>query len=204
MRACLEHGVAARGIEPDAARVAEARSQGLPVEAGDAAALPHGDGSWDWVTLRHVAHHLERPREAFSQAWRVARSGLLVAEPWYDPQLDSQRAGLAIDRFLKRLDRRRGVFHGDVLCEGELLALLPERPGLVEVETHSPALPWTDGDLEREVRHSCSRGHLTPSEARELEAHRGRVGRAAVTLAGTLILTLRRGASEVPKMSGSG
>ena len=61
MKACLERGVATTGIDLPGPGLDALGADGLDVREGTAAALPFEDGSVDWVTLRHVPHHLEQP-----------------------------------------------------------------------------------------------------------------------------------------------
>ena len=108
-RSVLDVGCGA-GLLLERCRAADVRAVGIEprFESLHAGALPFANASFDWVTMRHVPHHLEHPRAAFAEAWRVARTGLLIAEPWYDPTVPSQHTALAADRWLKRQDRRRG------------------------------------------------------------------------------------------------
>ncbi len=185
VQACRAAGIRALGIEP--------AGGGEGVLRADATHLPAGDESWDWVTLRHVPHHLRRPAEAFAEAWRVARVGLWIAEPCFGrgSLSEGERLGLAADRWLKRLDRRRGVFHADILGSAELAALLP--PGARVREEFIPGSGrWTAAELAAEREHSA-RG-LTPFAEEESEwkllvsaAEQGRVARV-----GSLLLEVRR------------
>ncbi len=192
LAACRDAGWPACGLEPSPADLARPRAAGLAVVAGDAVRLPFPAGGADWVVLRHVPHHLRDPRAALREAWRVARSGLLLAEPWYDELDPGQRAALAIDTFFKRLDRRRGVFHADVLGSTELLALLPATPASSETSTLSPRRPYLPKVFELDFAESAENLTLTPAEVREGDEHRSRVADGGVTLAGTLVLTVAK------------
>jgi SAM-dependent methyltransferase len=55
-----------------------ARAPG-PVVKADATALPYPDASFGSVALLYVLYHLEEPRLALAEAWRVLRPGGLVA-----------------------------------------------------------------------------------------------------------------------------
>lgn len=155
---CRAAGVDARGIEPSDA-VLEADSE--YVVRGDAGDLPHADGSVEWVTFRHVPHHLTDPTGAFAEAWRIASVGLILGDPTY-PDSDRGRAGRRADRWLKRMDRLRGVFHADVLSAEAMLAHLPEEPARYETEFLGKPGLWTPESLEQE-RADCSRGLEVPA-----------------------------------------
>lgn len=135
MLRCQAAGVPAIGIEATSGALAELRARGLEVLHGIAEALPLADGACDWVTLRHVPHHLTDPAAAVADALRVCRTGVLVAEPWFDPRVPSQRTALEADRWLKRQHRRQGMVHEEALDTEALLATLPAYPTLdVEVD----------------------------------------------------------------------
>lgn len=114
-------GVRVTGVESDAAKVGELADDGFEVANAPADALPFEDGAFDWVAMRHVAHHLSDPVAGLREAWRVARRGLLVAEPWYAVEIPSQRAALEAERWLKARHRASGMVHDDNLTAGELL-----------------------------------------------------------------------------------
>ena len=136
-----EHGVRACGVEASAERVAALLERGLEAREGVADALPFEDGAFEVVTIRHVLHHLADPEGAVREAWRVAREGVVIAEPWLDLEAEDQRTSRAIDEWSKRQDRRLGHVHEDDVpatrivewleaCgAGELFYELVRRPG---------------------------------------------------------------------------
>ncbi|MEM7199523.1 MAG: methyltransferase domain-containing protein [Planctomycetota bacterium] len=126
---CAAAGIPASGIEPHRPTAEAARERGLPVVCAPAEALPFADRTWGWVTMRHVPHHLAEPAQAVTEALRVGRSGLLAAEPWFDPEVPSQRVAELADRWLKRQHRRAGQVHGEVLDIAALMGLVPADGG---------------------------------------------------------------------------
>ncbi len=185
-------GVAAYGIEPGAEGLDACVAKGLPVARGDACAVPAADGSVDWVCLRHVPHHLEAPRAAFAEAWRVARVGVLMAEPWYDETRPAQRLGLRADRWLKRQDRRAGRFHADILSGPELRALLPAEARRVTVETYLEEQPWSAEDLALDADRALAGVAPTLEDEREFESLLELARRGGLSANGTLILETRK------------
>lgn len=137
LRRCASAGVRAVGLEGDAARADDLASNGLDVRAGRAEALPFEDGSFDWVTMRHVPHHLDDPPRAVAEALRVASIGVLLAEPFYDRELPSQDVGWRIDQWLRADDRRGGMVHGTGFGPADLARMvLAATPGAtVELES---------------------------------------------------------------------
>ncbi|MDF1799333.1 MAG: class I SAM-dependent methyltransferase, partial [Planctomycetota bacterium] len=125
LRACAARGIAATGIDQAGPRLEALAADGFDVREGSAYELTLEDGAVDWVTMRHVPHHLEDPGRALAEALRVAKTGLLVAEPHFDVSVPSQRAALALDIWEKRQHRRGGMHHAEVFDLGGLLALLP-------------------------------------------------------------------------------
>jgi SAM-dependent methyltransferase len=121
---CESAGIGAVGVEADP------RSAGAAAVIADAARLPFPDASFDWVALRHVPHHLRDPGAGIAEALRVCESGALVAEPWFDPEIESQRVARRVDEWLKRQHRRVGRIHGPNLSPAELIALAPGELGV--------------------------------------------------------------------------
>ncbi len=136
MRACVERGLTVAGIDRSGERLDALAADGLDVHPGSAYELPFADGAFDWVTLRHVPHHLERPAEALAEAVRVAASGVIIAEPWFDEDSAPGRAGLALDVWEKRQHRRRGMYHAEVYPADALLAMLPTDAARAGAEAH--------------------------------------------------------------------
>lgn len=78
LRAAAAHGLAASGIEPDAAVAADARAAGLEVETGSFPAVQPSTPV-DIVTLNDVFEHLPAPAAALAAIHRVlVPGGLLV------------------------------------------------------------------------------------------------------------------------------
>ena len=195
VRSLVGQGVPAVGLEPT--RTTGDGSDETPryprVQA-TASALPVAEAGVDWVTLRHVPHHLPDLAGALREAARAARTGLLIAEPWFEETLPDQRFALRADRWLKRHDRLQGLYHGDALDGEALQAALPATlRGPREVETYRPERPWTPDDLEREARRATAGLPPTPEEQRELDALLDVAERGRMSLPGTLILTVRKG-----------
>ncbi|MDP9385474.1 MAG: class I SAM-dependent methyltransferase, partial [Actinomycetota bacterium] len=73
--ALRDHGFAPIVLDCNAAMLERAAAKGLTTVAGDAAALPYEDGSWDAVTLISMLHHVPDWRAALREAARVLRPG---------------------------------------------------------------------------------------------------------------------------------
>lgn len=132
-----ERGVRATGIDRASPRLDALRDAGFDVREASDYELPFEDRSFEWVTLRHVPHHLVHPERTIAESLRVARIGILVAEPAFEPSLASQRTAERLDLLEKRLDRRTGMHHAPVHGIDDLLAMLPDPSAVaVEVESH--------------------------------------------------------------------
>ncbi|MFT5478687.1 MAG: SAM-dependent methyltransferase [Planctomycetota bacterium] len=190
VRRARERGLYAVGLELEAPPV----PPGPPVAwvRASAAHLPFESASFDWVSLRHVPHHLPDLGSALGEAWRVARAGLVIAEPWFDETCADQRFALRADRWLKRMDRRSGRFHADVLSADALRAHLPGQPQ-GKVETYRPQRPWSVADLEYEAQRATDGLTPDPEDQRELDSLLDVARRGRMTLNGTLILTIEKG-----------
>ena len=191
---CRELGVPARGLEPSAERVAALTAEGLDVVAGAAQRLPFADGAFEWACLRHVAHHLEDPAAAVAELARVARRGVLMAEPWRDLDLPAQATARALDRWSKRQDRRLGRVHGDDLEPARLIGWLPDRDGwdvTYNACVGSRLVPMEEVEQEVEPRlEGLATGH---ADRAELEAILERATQTGVACTGTAtVIALRR------------
>lgn len=126
LKKCREAQIEVYGLDQPGPRLEALREEGFCVHEGSAYELPFADQSVDWVTMRHVPHHLEDPARAFAEALRVAKTALFIAEPCFDGTIPSQRGAIALDRWEKRQHRRRGMFHVEVLDMGALLGFMPK------------------------------------------------------------------------------
>lgn len=166
---------------------------GFRVLVARAEALPLGHRSVDWVALRHVCHHLPDLDLALAEAVRVARSGLAIAEPWYDRSMPSQVLAERIERWRRRQHRRLGRVHADDVSVGELIERLPERDAFdfrVETVLRPRRVPRSEIEtaLLREAQ-GLGREHPDRDELRQLlaELHSG-----APTWNGSAVLVARR------------
>ncbi len=125
LRSLHRAGVRAGGVERSPERVAALASEGFAVAQATADRLPFPDDSFDWVVMRHVAHHLPDPASAMVEMARVARTGLIVAEPWREVAIPQQDLGARWDRWSKEQDRRLGQIHEDDIPPLRLRSFLP-------------------------------------------------------------------------------
>jgi SAM-dependent methyltransferase len=92
-----DQGLAAVGLDLSAAMLAEAPAlDGVPLVQGDARRLPFADGAFDMTAFIATLEFLERPGEAFVEALRVTRHGMLlgVLNRWSVLGLQRRLAGL--------------------------------------------------------------------------------------------------------------
>jgi ubiquinone/menaquinone biosynthesis C-methylase UbiE len=80
------------GIDPSEGAIEVARGRargvdGVSFSAGSAYELPHEPGAFDVAQLRGVLHHVERPRDALREAFRVARTVVVIEPNGYNPGL---------------------------------------------------------------------------------------------------------------------
>jgi ubiquinone/menaquinone biosynthesis C-methylase UbiE len=115
-------GIAGTGIEPDAAKVADANGRGPDIRLGTAEALPFPDGAFDLVTFENSLHHVTEIRRALAEAMRVARRAVVIVDPWFDLSIPSQAVGDRYERWLKALDRMTGMVHWDPIAAGAIAA----------------------------------------------------------------------------------
>lgn len=175
---CAAAGVEAVGLEGESARVDGLRQLGLDAQVGRAESLPFEARSFEWVSLRHVPHHLDDPGLAVAEALRVARVGVLLAEPWYDRDLPSQAVGHAIDQWTRADDRRRGMVHGLGFGPAELADLVAAAGtgAVVELETHLRPSVEELGPLTADIERRLEAGAGGAAEVRALLARAAEVG----------------------------
>jgi ubiquinone/menaquinone biosynthesis C-methylase UbiE len=113
------------GVDVSEALLAEARKRakdaGARVEfhAGDAHALPFGDGSFDVVRTERVLQHVEDPARVLAEMARVARVGgrIAAAEPdWQTLVVDTSDRALTRRILDARCDRARNGWIGRQLA----------------------------------------------------------------------------------------
>lgn len=128
-----------------ACRQAQIRVLGLDTTRGpsggadllaSATELPLPEASFDWVSSRHILHHLLDPAAALAEAARVCRRGLVVAEPWFAPDLYGQANALWADHWLKACHRAQGRVHKNALDPQWIAQALDDLDLEVELETH--------------------------------------------------------------------
>jgi SAM-dependent methyltransferase len=68
----------------------------IPATVYDGEHIPHGDKSFDWVTIVDVLHHTDDPRRVLAECVRVARRGVVLK--------DHLRTGLAAYSTLRLMD----------------------------------------------------------------------------------------------------
>lgn len=194
-------GIKAAGIDPDPARVAEARAAGLDVRAGSAELLPYPDHSFDLVTFENSLHHVREIGTALREAMRVARRAVVIVDPWFDLSIPSQATGDRFERWLKRIDRMTGMVHRDPIPAGEIIAandggashaialrhllqVTPLAPAIFD-SLASSALPHLDSA-------TFAAAYRAANMDEELASIRVEAARTGITEAGALLMTITR------------
>lgn len=179
------------GIDPDPARIDEARAAGLNVGPGDAYALAHPAQSIDIVTFQYVPHHLADWPRALAEALRVARRGVLVIEGWYDRSLPSQETAAQLEAWSKAIDRATGMVHENYPSAGQLVASLPDVSGYrIEQQTHLVLRSRTLADVMQESETQLAK-LPSPDEARQtLQRHLTAARQTGVSYEGATILSV--------------
>jgi ubiquinone/menaquinone biosynthesis C-methylase UbiE len=194
-------GIRAAGIEPDAAKLAEGRSAGLDLRAGNAEALPFTDASFDVVTFENSLHHVGDIGAALREAARVARRAIVILDPWFDLSIPTQALGDRFERWLKRADRLTGMVHWDPIAAGEIIAALGGTAMRATAVRHLLQLTPLTPDM---FEHLASRSspHMTPAGFAsayraagmdgEIAAIRGEFERTGITDAGALLVIIAK------------
>ena len=183
-------GIAATGIEPDAARAAQAN--GLDIRAGTAEALPFPDGAFDLVTFENSLHHATGIGRALAEAMRVARRAVVIVDPWFDLSIPSQKVGDRFERWLKALDRMTGMVHWDPIAAGEIAAACNGSATTIRhllqlTPMSSEAFEYFAG---RAQPHKDSPVYKANGMDQELSAIRAAFQSTGITEAGALLVTV--------------
>ena len=196
-------GIEAVGVEENEGACARARTRGLDVRSHSGAVLGLEDDSIDWVSLRHVLHHMKDPAAAAREAWRVARFGVLMAEPHLDSTLSGHVRMQELEDVLRALDRTSGRFHGPNLTADELLALLDGTPLSVEQWTHVPLAPLDVPEFDFLVERSTAKVAPTSAQQEVLHRLRSECAERRVNLPGSRIQCMRKRlqSPETPSLS---
>ena len=175
-------GIPATGVDP----TADGTHPQIIAAAADK--LPFDDNAFEWVTLRHVPHHLPDVQAAFTECARVARKGLLIAEPWFDTVEPAQRTAERWDLWWKRQHERAGQIHRPCLTLLDLQAALPPGFKLAAEHYRRPAEIPVHA-IQELARPLAAQIHDSDPDAHELEAimEQGRGG--GFSYNGTLIVT---------------
>jgi ubiquinone/menaquinone biosynthesis C-methylase UbiE len=185
-------GIAASGIEPDPARVAEANGRGLDVRQGTADALPFPDGAFDLVTFENSLHHVTEIRRGLAEAMRVARRAVVIVDPWFDLSIPSQKVGDRYERWMKTLDRMTGMVHWDPIAAGEIAAACDGSS--VTVRHLLQLTPMSNEAFEhyagRAQPHKESPVYKANAMDQELSAIRTAFQTTGITEAGALLVTV--------------
>jgi SAM-dependent methyltransferase len=185
-------GIAATGIEPDAAKVAEASARGLDIRQGNAETLPFSDGAFDLVTFENALHHATEIGRALAEAMRVARRAVVIVDPWFDLSIPSQKVGDRFERWLKMLDRMTGMVHWDPIAAGEIVAAC--RGSAVTVRHLLQLTPMSTEAFDyyagRAQPHRDSPAYKANGMDQELSAIRTAFQSTGITEAGALLVSV--------------
>lgn len=143
---CRGSGIEAYGIDRGKHNVQKATVQGLYADEGYAEKLAFSDDTFAWAVLRHVLHHTPNVKPALSEALRVARCGAVIAEPWADLSVPSQRLAHEVDHWSKAVHQALGYYHRPGLTLTEVLAALPEEPAIEITVDYFTSLEPTSAD----------------------------------------------------------
>ncbi len=185
------HEIPAVGLEDSETRVAEATERDFDVRLASAEHLPYDDRSFDWGAMRHAAHHLPDPVLGILELARVAKTGVIIAEPWRETAIASQRLAAEWDAFTRVLERRRGDIHHDNIVIASMLEWIGQpNEWVAEFNYYQPVglRPHEDIELQAEA--------LTPfataDELRERDRLLASARKTGIGIAGTAILVARR------------
>lgn len=185
-------GIAAVGIEPDAARTAEGRTAGLDLREGKAEALPFQDAAFDLVTFENSLHHVTDIGRALAEAMRVARRAIVIVDPWFDLSIPTQAACDRFERWLKRMDRMTGMVHWDPIPAGQILGAVEgaSRSSVRHLLYLTPLTAAMFENLAGRIDPAPFPAYKAENMDQELIAIRTEYARVGMTDAGSMVVTI--------------
>lgn len=185
-------GVSASGIENSRQALERAKEAGLPIVDGQIDSPSTAIPSADWITIRHVLHHLEQPARVLLRASAAARVGIVAAEPLADEGFPRYEWTRRLEALTRRLDRESGMNHGPDLTASQLVPMFPS-DWSVEVRAFAPmvALPSEEvlGLIDKAARGEI----LTVEDSKEKTAILAAARAGLVSPAGSLVVMATRG-----------
>ncbi|MEM8710540.1 MAG: class I SAM-dependent methyltransferase [Planctomycetota bacterium] len=192
----LEHlsldGLRARGVESSDEAVERARTLGRDVVQGSIDGAEFVMPSAEWITIRHVLHHLAHPQRVMMRAAAAASRGLLVAEPFCATGLAQHAFTMRLESLCRSLDRRGGMIHARDLTAAELCDLIP-MSWSIELRYHAPLTRLPAEDVTAMLKKSAARAGLDLAEldfadAREAAVIQEAARAGLVAAAGSLVI----------------
>lgn len=149
-----DENVRAAGIDRDDSLVATARAEGLDIKKAEAELLPHGSGAFDWAVSEFSLHHFKSPDAVLREMLRVAQTGVLILDQWFDMDLAHQRVASDFRNWCKERDRARGKMRAPNLQTAALHALMARvAPQLhYTVQTLLMPMPMSLNSMAAEAR----------------------------------------------------
>ncbi|HEY1961369.1 MAG TPA: class I SAM-dependent methyltransferase [Rhizomicrobium sp.] len=185
-------GIAATGIDVREDRVSVCREAGLDVRCAEADRLPFEDGSFDCVSMALVAHHLPSLRSALAEALRVGRRGVFAIDPWYDETIPSQRSKAELERWMKRVDRKKGGVNNGPLTAGDFVDTLGDTDCTVEICHRLLLRGETLADAGEKYASQLDGLDTTTPFRDELDALLERAATTGLTTDGAIMLAITR------------
>jgi hypothetical protein len=193
LRSCRQFGVPAAALETDPGLVETLTRQGLPAMCWDRQRMPSGNKGYDWVTLHAAELDPASADDALREALRVARSGLVLAQPWFDLSLPDQELAATAEQWLQAQRLRRGESTGAVLSIDRVMRALPEvKRGEVEGQY---VLRWRErpaADLRSEGEALLADLGPAAPQRRELAELVASVAAAGLSWSGMLVTLVRK------------
>lgn len=194
MQMLAEQGVHCTGVEngPPSENL-----NGFEFVQASAEALPFAADSFDWVSMRHIPHHLAQPQRALAEAIRIARHGLLIAEPIFDRNHPAQALAEDVDLWLKRQHRREGRVHNPNLSLQQIRALMQPLGAAVSLWEHFPPSGNRDGsNLIAEINNYSAQLPSTRSDVSAGQDLIQRIQETPVSWNGSLCVIAERLSSD--------
>lgn len=182
------------GLDPSEQHISTLNGNGYEAVKGSADKLPFADGEFDVVVFSFTPHHIADWAAGLNEALRVARHSVEILEVWYDDTIADQRTTLALDRWLKRIDRRGGMVHNNALSPGELLApVMARRDATFDYACRRVSSRTNIEEILTLGRDYLAKVDNDPTLAKEFEQIIADARRDGMTDEGAILMTIEKG-----------
>lgn len=187
-----DSGVSATGIEQRGPSLERARQEDIPVGEGLIDGPTTAFPSSEWITVRHVLHHVDDPARVLLRASAAAEVGILAAEPLTGdgfPRFEWMRR---LDNLTRGLDRKSGMIHGPDLTASELASMMPS-DWSIEIRAFAPMTTLPAGEVKVLIDRAARSMPLDDGDSKEKDMILAAARAGLLSASGSVVVMATRG-----------